>query len=361
MTTGGGSIMEGYSLFLNLFPNILPYGATRFRNHETFDIIGETVSERQFYYPFDVQHSPNPIWIEFTGTPFNYRSDADVNYKNFRSWREKNPSDNQFAGDNFTAIIRWNLSDPTIYQSDGIQVNGFGSRRGLPPFRPFEPENIVLLFDGYCASTCTIFSELMTQQIGSIKTVSIGGRPNDQPMQTIGGTKGTNNWAWSSIRTMVRETYDLAPDQAGFFNASSLYSYIDPETSLVAFRRGGYTASTNVRDGIRYGDETQTPLQFVYDAADCRLYYTAEMTVDVATMWEKVADVAWDGDECAVGGFDKPQSTSRARLSSKGIWRAHKKAIKKRKTVRASRVAAIEKTLNIFSNNLVPQSGLMLP
>lgn len=354
--------MEGYSLFMNLFPGVTPYAASRSRNHEAFDIIGETVSERMFYYPFDYDHPPNPIWTYFVGTPFNYRSDADIDNRNFRSWREKNPLDNQFAADNFTAIIRWNLSDPLIQESDGLHVNGYGSRAGLPPSRPFEPENIVLLYDGYCASTCTIFSELLTQQIGNIKTVSIGGRPNNKPMQIIGGTKGTNNWSWASLRDFVRGTYSLAPDQAGFFNSTVMYAYLD-ETSFIPLRRGlSYGASLNVRDVIRYGDKTQTSLQFVYSASDCRLYYTAKMTVDVVPMWKKVSDVAWYGDKCVVGGFDsKSPLEQRSHVSSRIARRAHEKKIFKHGNLSAGHVARIGKTLDVLKNRLQPQPGLMLP
>lgn len=46
----------------------------------------------------------------------------------------------------------------------------------------------------------------------------------------------------------------------------------------------------NSRDGIREGDTTQTPLQFVYEPADCRIYYTHEMVVDQEAVWKSVAD-----------------------------------------------------------------------
>ena len=41
---GGGTILQGYDLFKQLFPKILPYGATRFRAHEAFDLIGQEIS-----------------------------------------------------------------------------------------------------------------------------------------------------------------------------------------------------------------------------------------------------------------------------------------------------------------------------
>lgn len=57
--------------------------------------------------------------------------------------------------------------------------------------QPFEAENIVVVYDGYCASTCTIFSEFMRQQAG-VKTVALGGRPTKDIIQAVGGVKGTN-------------------------------------------------------------------------------------------------------------------------------------------------------------------------
>lgn len=57
--------------------------------------------------------------------------------------------------------------------------------------QPFKAEDIVIVYDGYCASTCTIFSELMRQQ-GGVKTIALGGRPNKDIIQAVGGVKGTN-------------------------------------------------------------------------------------------------------------------------------------------------------------------------
>lgn len=35
--------------------------------------------------------------------------------------------------------------------------------------------------------------------------------------------------------------------------------------------------SVNSQNAIRKGDQSVTPLRFVYEAADCRFFYTAEM------------------------------------------------------------------------------------
>ena len=359
---GGGTILQGYNLFLNLFPDILPYGATRFRSHETFDLIGQTASERVYYYPFNYTDPPNYVWQDFAGgTPFNYRADVDINYENFTSWRDKNPP-NEFYGDNFTSIIRWNLSDPTNTPANGVQVNGYGNRTGLPPSRPFAAENIILLYDGYCASTCAIFSEFMTEQAG-IKTISIGGRPRDEPMQTVGGVKGTNNYPWSFINQLVTDTYALAPDQAGFFNSTSLYEYIDPDTSELPYLRAlTESGQVNVRDGIRQGDESQTPLQFVYEAADCRLWYTAEMTVDVTAIWEKVVDVTWKGDSCVQGGIYE-SSVRRDDAEAVAKAKAHRRLQKRMSQMTEAKAAALDESQGLFTDleAIVPRQGLMLP
>lgn len=359
---GGGTILEGYNLFINLFPDIDPYGGTRFRDHEAFNIIGETASERIFEYPFNYTSPPNPIWKDFSGgSPFVYKADVNVDGKNFDSWRDKDPP-NVFNGDNFTSIIRWNLSDPTVAPGNGIQVNGYGNRTGLPPSRPFEPENIVLLYDGYCASTCAIFSEFMTQQAG-IKTIAIGGRPDqDAPMQAVGGVKGANNYPWVFINRLVQDIYALAPDQAGFFNASALFDYVGTATSQLPFLRGlSSSGQVNVRDNLREGDKTETPLQFVYEAADCRLWYTAEMTVDVTSIWEKTADVAWGGDTCVQGGISSGGSTKRdPELAAQKMKRRVNKAVK---AMSADKIAALEASLNVWTdvNGIEPQHGQMLP
>lgn len=83
-------------------------------------------------------------------------------------------------GDQFTAYIR----QPEV---PNFTLTGTGIRSDSPPAL-FEPQNVVLLTDGTCGSTCTIFSYLMIFQANA-KTVSVGGRPQSGPMQSIGGVE----------------------------------------------------------------------------------------------------------------------------------------------------------------------------
>lgn len=308
---GGGTILQGYSLFKNLFPALDPYGATRFRAHQAFDIIGEVVSEVAGpVYPWNYTATdPTDIVLDdFLGSPFDYRADVDIDGQPFQSWPEKY-GPHEYNGDNFTSIIRWNLSDPTTIYTSGIIVDGYQNRSAIPLAMPFAASDIVILYDGYCASTCTIFSELMTAQ-GLVKTIAIGGRPVAQPMQAVGGVKGTNDYPWSFIWQLVNDTITLADDST-IATSAELEAGVLGTYELYWDNRGvADSGVVNARDGIAQGDTTETPLQFVYQAADCRIWYTAEMTVDVTAMWEKAVDVAWGGASCVVGEVGLGKRTS---------------------------------------------------
>ena len=297
-----GTILQGYNLFKNLFPSLVPYGATRFRAHEAFNIIGETVSAAAGpNYPWDnltaifLGLANFTVLDDFYVTPFDYRSDLDINGNNFASWAEKY-GPHEFNGDEFTSIMRWNLSDPTDIYTSGLIVDGYQNRTNIPPSQPFRAEDIVIVYDGYCASTCATFSEFMTAQAG-IKTVAIGGRPQPGVMQAVGGVKGANVYTWADIYIMANDTFTLGtPAQQANWSRTELGQY-----STLPLERAVSGYAVNARDAIQQGDASQTPLQFIYQPADCRIFYTADMTVDVTAMWEKVVDVTWGGAKCVAG------------------------------------------------------------
>jgi hypothetical protein len=297
---GGGTILQGYDLFKQLFPHILPYGATRFRAHEALDYIGQETSYFSGMFPRSL-NGTNDTVQGLESSAFNYRTDADIDYKPFTSWAEKyGPHAYGPEPDNFTSIIRWNMSDVlTPLNSGGIYISGYLERANITK-QPFKAENIIIVYDGYCASTCTIFSELMRQQAG-IKTIALGGRPNKDIIQAVGGIKGTNDFAYDDIFFYAQVPYAYQyKHSAAFYNKTALGEY-----NNLAIVRSGATA-INVRDGIRQGDTTGTPLQFRYEPADCRIYYTPAMAVDQTAAWKTVADTAFNGkNHCIAGGISK--------------------------------------------------------
>jgi len=76
-----------------------------------------------------------------------------------------------------------------------------------------------------------------------------------------------------------------------------------------AFNRSTATA-INFRDQILPGNVNDgLPAQFVYEAADCRLFYTPPMITDATAIWKNAADAAWNGVDCVSGsGLAKRES-----------------------------------------------------
>ena len=145
-----------YSIFKTLFPDIDPYGASRFRAHEDFNIIGQAVSAAVGSdYPWNADYPPGPSLLlnTYLSTPFITQADLTSDGHQFTSWAEKF-GPHEFHGDNFTSLMRWNLSDPGTEAYSTFVPNGYGNRTNIVSERPFHAEDIIILTDGYCASTC---------------------------------------------------------------------------------------------------------------------------------------------------------------------------------------------------------------
>jgi hypothetical protein len=55
----------------------------------------------------------------------------------------------------------------------------------------------------------------------------------------------------------------------------------------------GNAGGVNGRNSFRVGDDTNTPLQYVYEASDCRIWWTQEMLYDPTFLWNRVAEIAF--------------------------------------------------------------------
>ena len=79
------------------------------------------------------------------------------------------------------------------------------------------------------------------------------------------------------------------------------------------------------------GDTSGTPVQFIYEPADCRIWYERQMLYDVTAMWEKVYDVTWGGGACVVGSV-------KGKRGGEGVMgRRGSAAVKSRNTKETSR------------------------
>src|SRR5690242_16013887 len=180
---GGGKVLSGYDMYKQFFPDQEPQAQSRYRGHRASEVFGESISE------FDSMTILNaPLYV----SPFSKAAYLDADGNEFASWSDMYPPV-RHHNDQFTSLLKYNLSDPFTTSSEvlaiGITVTGYNDRADFttPPFRA---EDIVILSDGICASTCAIFLELMVQQSG-VRTIAVGGRPQSGPMVPVGGTKGT--------------------------------------------------------------------------------------------------------------------------------------------------------------------------
>ncbi|TGJ79627.1 hypothetical protein E0Z10_g9124, partial [Xylaria hypoxylon] len=181
---GGGDTSRGFDLFKLFFPSKLPYSANRFRRHDALDLIalsGQTV----------------PVTIAGLD-PFDYlnavNADQDAAFASVEDFLE---GEVQFGG-NVTAIsANFNFTLFSTTHVDTGPVRGFG---GAPinSTQPYAPEDILIVTDGFCASTCAIFVNLMTH-VGGVRALAFGGRPRSEPMQVIGGVRGSQFYGWSDI------------------------------------------------------------------------------------------------------------------------------------------------------------------
>ncbi|KAJ4391823.1 hypothetical protein N0V93_005443 [Gnomoniopsis smithogilvyi] len=318
---GGGYIFQGHDTFRQLFPQIQQDGFNRFRSTELGQIAGRQFSAA-IPNGFDPETSGNDTLIGIYESYQNYRYDLDVANKSFTSVEDKFSTDT-FNNDNFTQIHRWNFDDPlttsNITYGIGYDVTGYRSRQNFT--QPFAAENIILLYDGYCASTCTLFSEFLRVQAG-VRSVTFGGRPElagdgDVPIiQNYGGVKGSNNVGYSYFNTLAAISLGaqgLTPNEASGPVALSEaeIEFLNLNLDTYALNRSTGT-SLNVRDNIlRDHLEDGVPAQFIYEPTDCRLFYTPLSIVDPVEQWRLAAEAAWGDGSCVAGTL---QSTSGSRL-----------------------------------------------
>jgi len=323
---GGGTILLGYELYKLLFPNNFDHAADdRIRAFESTNLIGKKFSELAGTFPRVLVNETGNETLSYlvdniAADIFNYRSDMTPEGKNFENLAEKlGPL--QQKGDNFTNLFRWNFSDVLVpLYSNGINIHGYGPLKNYTT-QPFAAEDIVVVTEGYCASTCTIFSELMRQRAG-VKYIALGGRPREGLTQAVGGVKGTNNRGFAYIQNvaqaMVTELNNTL-EESQMYNRTEFGQLFDD----TVFNRAAVniTPGINFRDGIRSKDlasnteaTNDIPLQFVFEEADCRILYTKPMTIDVTNIWKAVADTAWGGkDHCFAGSLGGSQRNSLAK------------------------------------------------
>lgn len=94
---GGGDLFSGYDAFKQIFPSLVPFGASRYRATPLVNYMGTIFTGAGTY---DASHD----------YLFQAQSELDGNGQPFQSWNQEDPN-TPIYGDNFTAELRYNLSD----------------------------------------------------------------------------------------------------------------------------------------------------------------------------------------------------------------------------------------------------------
>ncbi|KAB8294146.1 hypothetical protein EYC80_009589 [Monilinia laxa] len=284
---GGGAVIEGYDVFQRIFPGLEIFGASRMRNSEVLKFFGDV-------YTASLKPEDDPD----ANGQFEAQTYLDVNGKPFANWSALDPPE-KIYNDSFTAQTRFNLK----YWANDMPRNGSLT---LGP-QIFESKNIVLLYDGSCGSTCAVFSEFMKSQ-GGVRSIVMGGRPQTGPMQGVAGSKGSEVLTFGQIDEYLAQidevianlTLKSIPIPAAP-PASSL-----PLGSALSWPLGNSTTQGtgsrfNFRNNMHQNDSSYTPLQYIYEASNCRLFYTKEDVYDIQGLWKRVVNTVWGDGKCVEG------------------------------------------------------------
>ncbi|KAH5629014.1 hypothetical protein HBI23_226470 [Parastagonospora nodorum] len=301
---GGGNAILGYDTFKQVYPQAEqePFGGTRYRANEALNQAGKITQD--FLARKTFAQSNKTVFADAFGqgvteddifsftSPFNYQHTLDANNKAFRSWEQLFGPD-EFNNDTFTTTLRYNYSDSISTTYEGFSVIGFGANLNETKTpQPFQAQDMVMLNDGMCSSTCAIVAELLKNQ-GGVRTIAVGGRPQPGPMQGVGGTKGAQVFSWDDIQVRMQAAFFLGSSaQRAQWNKTDLgrTAFATQLFTRSAYRGGQVAGGVNLKDNLRQGDATKTPLEFVYEAADCRMFFTAPMISDVTQVWKGVVD-----------------------------------------------------------------------
>jgi hypothetical protein len=127
-------------------------------------------------------------------------------------------------------------------------------------------------------------------------------------MQLLGGVKGAQYWSLTTISRYVREAYDIAVQAAHdghpilTLDEMNEYQRIAPpplENFSLQFNTHR-SSGVNFRNAY-VNEDVRTPLQFLFEPADCRLFFKAENYVQPASLWLSAAKAMFGNGSCASG------------------------------------------------------------
>ncbi|KAJ6031610.1 hypothetical protein N7540_002342 [Penicillium herquei] len=268
----GGEPLLAIKTFKMIFPSIDPFTGSRRRVHPMADSLGSIITP---YWENLTTHEESYYYLLVDEWMMADRLNAITDQK-YLSWDDYYSSTNVYNGDNFTKVERYNLTN-TAFTCAASSLVMNGTCQSHNP--AYAAEDIIILSDGLCSSACALFMELMHHEAG-VRTVVVGGRPDSNPMQAPSGTRGA----------AVYDTFNMD------FDISNAHEVDRQETALAINRSHAFRisqASVNLRDQVRRDDPSNTPLQFRYEVADCRIFFTPSTWYKFSNLWNYAAEATW--------------------------------------------------------------------
>ncbi|CAG8979613.1 hypothetical protein HYALB_00012590 [Hymenoscyphus albidus] len=289
----GGDILLAYDVFKQFFPLVDLYGGSRLRAHPPADIMGKSISTY-----FETLGPDDDDYISlFTNEWLSINRVNDNTNRNFTSWSEFF-GPNQKSKDAFTTPQRYNLSSHlfnTLYvgsSNEEFSLHGF-DKQSTSEAQPYAAKDIIILSDSLCSSTCAIFMEMMHHDAG-VRTVVAGGLPINGPMQTPSLTRGARFY---DIKDNLDQNINYAEALLKYFKKPGGNFLPNRTAALDVVVNSG---SINLRDQIR--KDGDIPVQFSYEAADCRIYFTPATVWNYTALWQYAADAIWTNPKLCVQG-----------------------------------------------------------
>lgn len=135
-----------------------------------------------------------------------------------------------------------------------------------------------------------------------VRTIAFGGRPREAPMQGVGGVKGGQSLGVNYVNYYIQQAHALIGNSTSsstpLLTQAEWKEFNDSTPSM----EQSYSWSGNLNLRNEYDPEdSDTPLQFVYEAAECRLFYTLENYSQQETVWQAAAKAMFGGGRCVKG------------------------------------------------------------
>ncbi|KAF6841281.1 peptidase s41 family protein [Colletotrichum musicola] len=296
----GGSTASALLLFRELFPGADPFTGSQRRSHELANVLGSATTHK-YRDLASGNEEEQDVGFSLVADEWTIltRLNAETG-NNFSSWEEYQ-GPRQQLDDDFSLVEQYDLKNPNFHVAafDGWLLSRYLNESDAERQIPWTPENVVILTDGSCSSACAIFVEIASQ--AGAHTVVVGGAPHPGPMQAASGTRGA--------RVYTGDDLDYDFEWIGDLNETSKARFPPHREDQGIFIK---YAGFNLRDQLR-ADDTSTPLQFRYAAADCRLYFTIDNVYNMSALWHDVARAAFDDPSLCVEdstGYNSRNGTS---------------------------------------------------